>query len=103
MLTVFKSCLVLGALAAGMLEARAQGQQLADAGKELYDSDCAECHGDDLRNTGGAFDLRELGANERPRFDQSVMNGKGQMPPWKGVLGPAELDQLWAYVRSHAN
>jgi mono/diheme cytochrome c family protein len=30
------------------------------------------------------------------------LEGKGQMPPWRGTLNEAELDQLWAYIRAHA-
>src|SRR5262249_5994246 len=32
-----------------------------------------------------------------------VWVGKGKMPPWRGTLGQAELDQLWAYIRAHAD
>jgi hypothetical protein len=36
-------------------------------------------------------------------FDNSVRNGKNQMPPWKGVLSDEEIDQVWHYIRAHAN
>ena len=73
------------------------------AGETAYNTNCAICHGDDLVNTvGQAFDLRRLKANERPRFDNSVRNGKNQMPPWKGVLSDQQIDQLWHYIRAHA-
>ena len=55
-----------------------------------------------LVNSGQTFDLRRLKADERPRFDNSVRNGKNQMPPWKGVLSDDEIDQLWHYIRAHA-
>ena len=48
------------------------------------------------------FDLRRLTADERARFDNSVRNGKNQMPPWKGVLTEEEIDQIWHYVRANA-
>ena len=47
-------------------------------------------------------DLRDLGANDREKFDKMVMEGRGQMPAWQGIVSPQELDQLWAYVRSRA-
>ena len=85
----------------------AQGAFAADgaveAGESLYADNCAICHGDGLRNSGSAFDLKQLKEGERARFDQSVMSGKGQMPPWKGVLSPADLDALWAYIRANAD
>ena len=30
------------------------------------------------------------------------MEGKGQMPPWRGTLNQDALDQIWIYVRSRA-
>ena len=42
-------------------------------------------------------------ADERARFNESVTDGKGQMPAWGGQLSSQEMDQLWAYIRSRAN
>jgi len=72
------------------------------AGENVYNTHCAICRGDDLVNAGQTFDLRKLKANERPRFENSVRNGKNQMPPWKGVLSDDDIDQLWHYIRAHA-
>lgn len=72
------------------------------AGEAVYNTNCAICHGDDLVNTGQTFDLRKLKADERPRFDNSVRNGKNQMPPWKDVLSDENIDALWHYIRAHA-
>src|ERR1043166_1112529 len=74
----------------------------AETGAMLYDSYCASCHGVELNNTapGVTFDLRRLRADERPRFVNSVLNGKNQMPPWRGVLDMAQIDVLWAYIRA---
>jgi mono/diheme cytochrome c family protein len=78
-------------------------QAKIDAGENVYAYHCATCHGDDLIHTGDTtFDLRRLKADERPRFDNSVRNGKNQMPPWKGVLTDEEIDQLWHYIRANA-
>jgi len=83
--------------------ARAQDAARIEAGSKLYADTCSECHGPRLNSTGAAFDLRELGADERPRFDKSVMEGKNQMPAWRGTLQAQDLDTLWAYIRSRAN
>jgi mono/diheme cytochrome c family protein len=80
----------------------APDQAKIDAGETVYNTRCAVCHGDDLVNTGQTFDLRRLKADERPRFDNSVRNGKNQMPPWRGVLSDDDIDQLWHYIRAHA-
>ena len=72
-------------------------------GGRLYDKYCATCHGDDLQNNSGvAFDLRRLKADEHPRFVNSVLHGKNAMPSWQGVLTPPQLEDLWAYIRAHA-
>ena len=34
------------------------------------------------------------------RLMNSVLNGKSQMPPWRGVLDMEQIDALWAYVRA---
>jgi mono/diheme cytochrome c family protein len=80
----------------------APDQDKIDAGETVYNTRCAICHGDELVNTGQTFDLRKLKAEERPRFEHSVLNGKNQMPPWKGVLNDTDIDNLWHYIRAHA-
>ena len=73
-----------------------------ETGENVYNTNCQICHGEQLANTGQTFDLRRLKDNERARFDNSVRNGKNQMPPWKGVLTDEEIDQLWHYIRANA-
>jgi len=77
------------------------GAQIA-AGADVYRDKCAECHGERLVNPGASFDLRKLRADERPRFDKSVNDGKRQMPAWGGGLSAEDMDALWAYLRSKA-
>jgi mono/diheme cytochrome c family protein len=73
------------------------------AGETVYNTYCATCHGEQLINTVGiAFDLRRLKANERPRFENSVRNGKNQMPPWRGVVSDEQIEALWNYIRANA-
>jgi quinohemoprotein ethanol dehydrogenase len=91
-------CALIGLGAAAL----AQDPAMIEAGEELYAEHCASCHGEKLRTTGAMPDLRELRADARARFDQMVMNGRGQMPPWQGVVSKEGLDQLWAYIRSRA-
>jgi len=78
----------------------AQDAAQVDAGERVYNNYCFTCHGEELRSSGQTFDLRRLKPDERSRFDNSVLNGKGQMPPWKGVISEADLDVLWAYIRA---
>jgi mono/diheme cytochrome c family protein len=53
-------------------------------------------------NSGAAFDLRRLKADEHPRFVDSVLHGKKAMPSWQGVLTTQQIEDLWAYIRNNA-
>ena len=87
---------------AGLSPAVAADQAEVEAGAQIYGDKCSECHGPRLRNPGTSFDLKRLTAEERPRFEKSVMEGKGQMPPWRGILNDEQISQLWAYIREYA-
>ena len=70
--------------------ARAQDQALIDTGEQIYDENCAPCHGEKLRNPGTSFDLRKFKADDRARFNKFVQEGKGQMPSWQGTLSDGD-------------
>ncbi len=75
----------------------------ADAsGEDLYAEHCAACHGERLVSAGAVPDLRSYGADERKKFDQMIIEGKGQMPSWDGVLSESEQNDIWSYIRSRA-
>lgn len=104
----WRSLVVLGGVIAFGAVPRAglaqdQDQAKIKAGGQTFAEYCSTCHGDDLVNTGPTtFDLRKLKADERPLFENSVLNGKKQMPPWKGVLNADQIDGLWSYIRANA-
>ncbi|MFL4970099.1 MAG: c-type cytochrome [Xanthobacteraceae bacterium] len=81
--------------------ARADTAQL-ETGERVYGDYCASCHGDELRNASGGvtFDLRRLRASDHERFLDSVLNGKKQMPPWRGALQMEQIEAIWAYIRA---
>ena len=71
------------------------------AGEEVYRDYCWTCHGEGLRSTAGVtFDLRRLRAADHDRFVNSVLDGKGQMPPWRGALTMVQIEAVWAYIRA---
>ena len=72
-------------------------EQLA-AGAEIFERNCAPCHGPRMRDPESAFDLRKFPRNQHERFVNSVMRGKNQMPPWGDMLKTDEIEALWAYV-----
>jgi mono/diheme cytochrome c family protein len=75
------------------------------SGATVYQDYCSSCHGEELRNTSGGvtFDLRRLRPQDRDRFVNSVLNGKNQMPPWRGVLDIRQIDSIWAYIRANVD
>jgi mono/diheme cytochrome c family protein len=79
-----------------------RAQSAADAGREVYAEHCAQCHGERLMATGAGPDLKLLRTDQRARFDEIVREGKGQMPPWAGMITDEEIDRIWAYIRSRA-
>jgi mono/diheme cytochrome c family protein len=94
--------IVLGAALSPATTSSAQDQAKIEAGENVFNTNCAVCHGDQLVSTGQTFDLRRLKDSDRARFDNSVRNGKNQMPPWKGKLTDEEIDQVWHYIRANA-
>jgi mono/diheme cytochrome c family protein len=78
------------------------GGDAAEAGATIYGDYCSSCHGDQLRNTSGGvtFDLRRLRQEDRDRFFAVVLDGKNQMPPWRGALETKQIEAIWAYIRA---
>ena len=73
-----------------------------EAGASIYGDYCSSCHGEQLRNTSGGvtFDLRRLRPEDHERFAKAVLDAKGPMPPWRGVLKPEQIEAIWAYIRA---
>ena len=99
---ILGSGILAGLMALAAACTHASAQDAAAIGEEVYEQHCQPCHGEKLRSAGAMPDLRDLGANDRAKFDTMVMEGRGQMPSWQGIVSPLELDQLWAYIRSRA-
>ena len=72
-------------------------QEQVKTGAEIYATNCATCHGRNMKNPEWAIDLATIPKDDRQRFVQSVTNGKGNMPPWGDVLKPDDIAALWAY------
>jgi mono/diheme cytochrome c family protein len=86
-----------------VVPAAAQDQAKIDAGEAIYNDYCFTCHGEKLVSSGQTFDLRRLTVNDRARFENSVLSGKNQMPPWRGVLSNEQIDLLWQFVRANVH
>jgi mono/diheme cytochrome c family protein len=83
-------------------ESLAQASTKVTVGEQIYSDYCSNCHGVELNNSssGATFDLRRLRPEDHDRFVQSVLNGKRQMPPWRGVLNLDQIESIWDYIRA---
>ena len=73
--------------------------QAVEKGRDQYHRTCAQCHGRNMVNSGTTvYDLRKFPTEQRERFYTSVVNGKGNMPSFKGALEPESIELLWTYV-----
>ncbi len=102
MRAVFTAAAFAVAVLATGTSARSDDAAVISLGEDTFNTYCSTCHGNNLVSTGQTFDLRKLRATERGRFQNSVTNGKNQMPPWKGVLSEDEMEGLWRYIRANA-
>ncbi|MEE9396603.1 MAG: PQQ-dependent dehydrogenase, methanol/ethanol family [Methylococcales bacterium] len=76
----------------------ARAKQIS-SGDNLYHALCSHCHGANMKSSGAAaFDLRNYPADEKERFFNSVLNGKGNMPAWAGKIEENELEDVFVYV-----
>jgi len=67
-------------------------------GAEIFERNCAPCHGPRMQDPESAFDFRKFPPNQHDRFVNSVTRGKNQMPPWGDMLKAEEIEALWVYV-----
>jgi len=83
-------------------EGAGSGEERVQSGKALYAEHCSHCHGFGMVNAGNVVpDLREFPPDAERRFVDTVAHGRNnRMPPWGDVLSPAEIESLWAYVRT---
>lgn len=89
---------VLLLMAASARAAEPTSEQIEE-GVSIDEDFCAKCHGRDMMNSGGlALDLRKFPKSDFARFRNSLLNGKGGMPAWRGTLTDEDIDLLWAYI-----
>jgi mono/diheme cytochrome c family protein len=100
-LTLFSVVLIVLSLAA--CSPALDKEQLATEGEDLYVNNCARCH----QVTGEGTELfPALAGNPVVTLDQPapmidvVMNGRGSMPSFRGVLTDQQAAALLTYIRN---
>ena len=73
-----------------------------DFGKELYESNCAACHGDNgtaLLPGTPHFSRGERLEKTDAELMVSIVEGLEIMPPWAGIMTEKEMEETLAYLR----
>jgi cytochrome c6 len=87
------------------------GMASADsAGKSLFTSKCALCHGADASGqtaVGKSLKIPDLHSPEVQKLSDAdlkavISGGKNKMPPFKGKLTDTQIDQVVSYIRDLA-
>ncbi len=75
-----------------------------EAGKSIYDANCAVCHGPDggLAANANFNDLQLVSAKSLDDWAASVRQGKGIMPGFEGRLADGDVYAALAYIRTFA-
>jgi len=72
------------------------------SGQDLYESNCAACHGDDgtaLLPGTPHFSRGERLEKTDAELMVSIVAGLKIMPPWAGIMSEKELEDCLAYLR----
>ena len=79
----------------------------AEIGGRGYTSNCARCHGLDVKSGGMAPDLRALGEAQSDDagfisrvLHGATLNGRQKMPPVEGLLSPEAIWAIRRYIDS---
>jgi mono/diheme cytochrome c family protein len=108
MLTLAAALVACVAIAAPPASRAAAGD--AAAGKKVFADNCTACHSATTNQTiagpglKGLFKNGKMPASGKPVTDANVrnqiLNGGGGMPPFKGQLSDADIDNLIAYLKT---
>jgi mono/diheme cytochrome c family protein len=76
-----------------------QPEELVRRGRSLFAMNCAHCHGDDARGSGGPS-LYDLTTTDG-RIAQNIKSGiKGEMPAFLAKLNASAIQALISYLRT---
>ena len=74
-----------------------QSQQLTS--QSIFESNCVSCHGHDgTARIAGAANLQITNMNENTMI-QTITNGKGGMPSFKGILSENDIKAVATFVK----
>jgi cytochrome c oxidase subunit 2 len=78
--------------------------ELKQRGEKVYAANCVACHQAGGKGVPGTFPALDassvVNGPKKPQID-IVLNGKGGMPPWKGVLSDTDIAAVITYTRNN--
>jgi cytochrome c oxidase subunit 2 len=78
--------------------------ELKQRGEKVYAANCVACHQATGKGVPGAFpalDASPVVLGPKGAQMNIVLNGKGGMPPWKGVLSDTDIAAVITYTRNN--
>lgn len=106
LMTVAAVTEVLAQASVPAVKAPASNEAALAHGHDLFNANCAHCHGTDAASPEKRTDLRRLHKRYSDKVDEvfstTVHNGRPEkgMPPWKGVLSEGDIASIKTYVDS---
>jgi cbb3-type cytochrome c oxidase subunit III len=92
-------CILFAIAAPPRVHASPTASEEAKRGQNLFERNCAHCHGDDARGDEGP-DLHDLKKSDA-RITKIVTQGiKGEMPAFGAKLNDADVKALIAFLRT---
>ncbi|MEN3294414.1 MAG: cytochrome c oxidase subunit [Burkholderiales bacterium] len=77
--------------------------ELKQRGEKVYAANCVACHQANGKGVPGTFPALDgspiVNGPKQPQIN-IVLNGKGGMPPWKGVLSDTDMAAVITYTRN---
>ncbi|WP_136413331.1 cytochrome c oxidase subunit II [Herbaspirillum sp. ST 5-3] len=78
--------------------------ELKERGEKVYAANCVACHQPNGKGVPGSFPALDgsavVNGPKAVQIDR-VMNGKGAMPPWKGVLSDTDIAAVVTFTRNN--
>ncbi|MGH2620682.1 MAG: c-type cytochrome [Anaerolineales bacterium] len=69
-------------------------------GEGLYAHNCQACHGTGASGGMGPKLAGNPILEDESRFWDTVLHGRGAMPPWASALTAQEVSDVWVYLRT---
>ncbi len=73
---------------------------LADRGYKVYDKNCKACHGALAKGEYGPKLQQNPILQDNDKFWTTVLEGRGNMPPWKDRLSTQQISDVQAYLKT---